>query len=344
MLKEILLTHNDMDGAGCRIVFELAHVGMSKGYDYDVLNCANGNIDEISKDTIERPDIDTNTEIYYADISPSKDVLEMLISKGFKVKIFDHHATNVTLLDICPSWVIRVTNDLGELCCGTSLLYQYYSALAVSSLVTNPSKNHYMYFRDDYGTKLLANFVECIRLYDTWEWKRLNMVEAKDLHTLYFLLGMDRFCNRFINRIIDKEGDNVILDTDWEFINAKGDYERKIIDEFIEIPGSIIDTDIQGYRTALTIGTRGASISELASRFLSAKPEFDLFINLSIGSNPKFFSIRTIKDYIDVSEFAKNLGGGGHVSASGAPLNDKVYEAIIAIIIDSLSMKNDTME
>ena len=333
MLKEILLTHNDMDGAGCRIIFEVAHANCAKGYDYDVVNCANGSIDEDTMNAIARSDVDTNTEIFFADICAHEPVLKDLIDKGYKIKIFDHHQTNVPLLELNPSWVIKVKNDLGQMYCGTSLLYQYYSQTALIF----PSDNRLVYFRSAGNDRLLAELVENIRLYDTWEWKRNNIILPKDLHTLYFLLGMDNFCYRFISRIQDKgSGGNLILNTDWEFINAKTDYESKVIKSFS--PDKVLNIDVRGLKTAMTLGTKGASASEVAYNFLKNNPEYDLFINYTLSPKPSYFSLRTIRTNLDIgTDVAQPIGGGGHEQAAGVPLRSEVQDEIIDILVKELN-------
>lgn len=44
----------------------------------------------------------------------------------------------------------------------------------------------------------------------------------------------------------------------------------------------------------------------------------------------KRVSLRTIHDYIDVSEIAGRYGGGGHAKASGCSITDEVYELFVA--------------
>lgn len=334
MLKEILLTHKDMDGAGCRVIFEIAHAGMSKGYDFDVMHCANGTIDQDAESLLSRHNIDRKTEIFFADIAPHREMIEILLDNGFKIRIFDHHKTNLPLLDIDPSWDIRVENDLGMMFCGTSLLYQYYSKMAIIF----PKDKRLAYFKNDGNKKLMADFVENVRLYDTWEWKRNNIQLPKDLHTLYFLLGMDNFCKRFITRIRYKySGRNLMLDTDWEFINSKNEYESKVIQSFG--PDNVITIDVRGYKTGLALGTRGASASDVAYNFLKNNPDYDIFINFTLTPHPSYYSLRCIKGYDIAKLIAEPLGGGGHEQAAGIPLPKEVHDEIIEILVRELNRK-----
>ena len=50
-----------------------------------------------------------------------------------------------------------------------------------------------------------------------------------------------------------------------------------------------------------------------------------------------FYSFRTAKDQIDVSEIAKAIGGGGHKAAAGASIKKSVMDHIILNLKDGLS-------
>ena len=46
LLKAILFTHNDLDGAGCITIFELAHHHLVEPQEWRSIICSNDNIDE----------------------------------------------------------------------------------------------------------------------------------------------------------------------------------------------------------------------------------------------------------------------------------------------------------
>lgn len=338
MLKTILFTHDDLDGAGCRIVYELAHIKMEKGVNFDVINCSNNNIDEKVSEAINKPQyICDETEICFADIICSKEMLESLVKKFSDIKIWDHHATNFPAQQVLPSAVIEPFNDQGvPYDSGTSLIYRYYSDIAFSktgdaqycSPAFTSSK------RDGH---VLSKLVDTIRSYDIYEWKSTNNMDAKMLQTLFFMLGMEYFCKRYITRITENiiPSENLFNPYDLEFIDAKLQAEQRTIDFITK--ESIIECNIRGYNAAFLIYPVGANISEVASQFLERYPEYDLFASFTLARGGEF-SFRTRREDLDVGAvFAKPIGGGGHPKASGAPVQPWIKEGLFNELLENLN-------
>lgn len=333
MLKSILFTHDDLDGAGCRIMYELAHMNEEKGKDFIVVNCSNNTIDEDVTQTILSAKIlgiKRTTEIVFADIVAHNDVLDSL-NVGFdKVRIFDHHRTNFPAQQIIEDAVIIPENDMGVQQSGTSLLYQFYSN------VESIKPGTYEIFDKKYNQNLLGKFVDKVRSYDTYEWKETGDTEAKELQTLFFMLGMERFCQRYIKMLISENAsEELITATDMDFVAARLEAEQAVIDSIT--PDDVYQFDLKGYKTAFILGSKGANISELSHQFLSKYPEFDIFSSFILGRRAEF-SFRTVRDDLDTGAvFALPIGGGGHPKASGAPLKDEYLEAIMDIILKALN-------
>lgn len=87
-MKRILITHDDLDGAGCAIVFRRAYPDIEVQYhDYKT-------IDEIASELWDnRSDYD---QIFFADISPSEEIGSIML-KYPKFFIIDHHKTRTYL-------------------------------------------------------------------------------------------------------------------------------------------------------------------------------------------------------------------------------------------------------
>lgn len=360
MLKTILFDHDDLDAAGCRIVFQVAHSHLKEGEEYEVIHCSNVAVDNIVTKTIDREDIDENTVIYFADICASRDVMETVAKKFKTVKVFDHHRTNFFVTWVIPDAVIVPENTMGVLESGTSLLFQHFCEIAAN----NPYDPRSLYFMDNaslkkaidhsvkhgYGTtetmmekykdgidsfQLFNELVADIRSYDTYEWKESNNITAKKLQTLFFLLGMNRFCQRYIKRIqISGTGSNIISDNDLEFIDAKLESEKRVIDS-IGVD-DVYDVSIKGLKSAFILSSAGANISELASQFLTKHPEFDFFIGFNFYKGGEY-SFRTTRDDLDLgATIAQPIGGGGHPKASGAPIPLEVRAQIIDLLMGNI--------
>lgn len=330
MIKEILFTHDDMDGAGCRIIFELAHIGYKKVTDYDVLNCSNTLIDFQVKERLSKEDINKDTIIFFADIVCSKEVLIELVDI-YTVKIFDHHVTNIPAMQILETAVIIPENKFGIMESGTSLIYQYYSDIAASkkeeAQYCSPA-----FISNDKDGIVLSSLVFAIRSYDTYEWKSTNNMTAKKLQTLFFMLGMENFCNRYIERITE----NIIPSTDLigkhdlEFIDAKLMQEQKTIDSITK--ECVVDCKIFDYNAAFLMFPVGANISEVAYQFLKKYPEYDVFASFTLARGGEF-SFRTQREDINVGLLAERINGGGHPKASGAPVPESIKELFLNKLI-----------
>ncbi|MCM1220662.1 MAG: hypothetical protein NC548_39855 [Lachnospiraceae bacterium] len=332
MLEAVLFTHDDMDGSGCRIVFSLAYQQVPEDR-WKVFNCTNSSIDDDVRNFIwNDKNHDANTIICFADICCSCSTMEMLMKEFENIMVWDHHATNFPITNVLPTAVIMPKNPLGKMESGTSLMYKFFAENAV----TYPKDPRaYWFTHGDHD--LLLDLVDTIRSYDTYEWKETNNMKAKELQTLFWLLGMERFCNRYINMILGKQpGSNgsLFCVTDKDFIEAKLENEQRAIDRFDM--DKVYPVYVRGYSCAFAVSTLGANISELGYQFLHAHPEFDLFIQYSLQTNT--FQIRAIREDLDTGAvIAAPLGGGGHAPASGATLDPEVKEEIIDLLVNFLN-------
>lgn len=317
MYNEILFTHDDMDGAGCRIVYQL-HKLNDDANSYKIFNCANNNIDAIVENSLSNGDISKDTLVSLGDICASREVLEKLVNASKQVRIWDHHRTNFYATWVVPEAVIVPENELGVMQSGTSLMYQ--------GLSSDPDSG---YSKNNYNQELLSKLVDTIRSYDTYEWKESNNQDARKLQILFNLLGMERFCNRYIERIKSDKNNELLLSTDLEFIDYKLEFEQRVISQLSE--DDFIPLTVNGYRCAFTYSTMGVNVSEYGNQMLEKFKNFDVFIHFSMASGT--FSFRAIRDDIDLgSEIARPIGGGGHPKAAGASLDSSLKEIITKMI------------
>lgn len=342
-MTEILFTHDDLDGAGCRIVFEIAHHNLKKGEDYDVINCSNNNINSKVEEALIKADsndetmyINEDTTVYFGDICPSLENLETLMSRtNRKVEIWDHHRTNFPATQVVPNAVIIPENNIGKMESGTSLMYQYYCMYQYYGVGAeqNDSIN---YFNRSGDKDLLSQLVENIRSYDTFEFKETGNIMAKKLQILFFLLGMDKFCDKYILRIKEtNDGTDLITPTDMDFVDAKIEAEQKIIDSIT--PADIYDINIRGYRTAFLMTPTGANISELSYQFLQRYPEFEIFASFTLARGGEF-SFRTQLEDLNLGDvIAAPIGGGGHPKASGAPVQKYIKDLLLSELVANMN-------
>lgn len=338
-LERILFTHDDLDGAGCRVIFELAFGKGTKGIDFDVWNCSNGGIDSKVREAISTEVVDKDTVVWFGDISAGREALNEIQNVAKTVWVVDHHRTNffVTHELRDPSHAIIVPeNEFGQLQSGTSLLFQKLSEMVLEpysgidkGAMTNGGPEH---------QEFIGLFVDTVRSYDTYEWKQTNNLIAKRLNTLFYLLGMERFCKMYLRLLRDPfyKGDLIGTYDVQQFVDAKLEAEQKMIDTFGV--DRIIDTTVRGYRTALLIGScYPANFSELGNQFLTKHPEFDVIAQFTL-SDGGTFGFRAVRDDIDIGkDIAAPIGGGGHPKAAGAPLSQELKEIFQEYLIAEMN-------
>ena len=185
---------------------------------------------------------------------------------------------------------------------------------------------------------MFSKFVDSVRSYDTYEWKKTNNIEAKKLNMYLYMLGMDYFCNRYINEITTGSSTDVIVGSEdvKVILETKLQNEKKIINSIT--PDDIYTLNINGYMIAFSFPVFGANVSELGNTFLSNYPEYDFFACMSLGNKESQFQFRSCSNDLDLGVYvAAPLNGGGHPKAAGCPVPETMIDNIMNMIIDHLS-------
>jgi uncharacterized protein len=294
-----LFTHNDLDGIGCGILAKIAF-GDKAEVRYNSISRLDFQVQRFlekfnKKDQFCVTDLSVNEE--------NANKMDSLYKKGAKINLIDHHKTALHFNDF-PWGFVQVANEAGELSCATSLLYEH--------LKQEDSIN---------STKALDEFVELVRLYDTWEWERKGNLKAKQLNDLFSLFSLEEFQEMMLTRLHDQE--------DFQF----NDFEVKIL--------QLEEEKIQRYlwrkkreTTQVFIDdfcvgiVHGESYhSELGNELGKLFPHLDYIAIMNVGG--KRISLRTIHDRIDVSQIAGKYGGGGHAKASGCTMREGAFEQYV---------------
>ena len=295
-----LYTHNDLDGVGCGIVAKLAFNGNVEirynslmGLDFQVSRF------------LEKPK--KGDVVFITDLSvneKNEKGIEEYVNKGGQVHLIDHHKTALHFNDY--SWAdVQVEYDDGRLASATSLFYEY---LKKEGFIT--------------ATEPLDHFVELVRQYDTWEWDQNDNKEAKRLNDLFFMLSIDEFEERMVERLNKNEAFRFD-----EFEEKMLELEEDKIQRYLRRKKrEIVQTFIGDKCTGIVHAE--SYHSELGNELGKDNPHLDYIAIVSVGG--KRMSLRTIHDHVDVSEIAGNYGGGGHAKASGCSLTPEAYELFVA--------------
>lgn len=316
MLKAVLYTHNDLDGAGCTVMFELAFRHLEEAVEWRTLICSAESIDEKVLRSWSAHHFEKDTLICFADIVPSRPVLENLIANGYRnIKIWDHHITAKWINELLPSEEIVIEKG-GQLQCGTSLMYKFFSDLAERELENPIGFNFSLDHNSLENLILLSEFVDLVRSYDTFEWKVSNNTDAKKLNILFQMLGTKIFSRKYVKRLIGlDESKSIFSPTENEFITARIINENDAINNY-DI-SRLYYMDIKGLKTAIKFtGGDGIPMSDFAYNLLEKNKNLDMFIGINLGAGT--ISFRTAREDLNVATFmAEPLNGGGHAKAAG---------------------------
>ena len=216
------ISHLDLDGYGSTILSEILQNYVPEGYyNLEINNILPNRLNGIMKEVIEN--LDEYDRVIITDLAINEELLEMIKSckNPEKIRVFDHHKCDLKNL---PENVI-ITKDSpiypGKLTCATELYFNFILNDPIFDLV-----------RIRGNVKAIAYFVECVRVYDTFEfWKTRNdpentqyesYVDAPRLNTLFHILEREDFKQYIYNYLLN-EGRNLTHS------NAKYPYITEIL-------------------------------------------------------------------------------------------------------------------
>ncbi|WP_144029011.1 DHH family phosphoesterase [Paenibacillus rigui] len=296
----LLYTHNDLDGVGCGIVARCAF-----GHKVEIRYNSVGGLNVQVERFLEKGK--KKNYLFITDLSvheANERGIQAFVQSGGKIKLIDHHKTSLHY-NKYPWAIVQVEYENGKLASATSLFYEY----LMQNGLLKPSNG-------------LAEFVELVRQYDTWEWEKNGQQKAKRLNDLFYLVSHEEFEEKMVKRLQQSEHfafdafEEKILDLEEEKIER---YVRRKKREIIQAP-------VQEHFVGIVHAE--SYHSELGNELGKENPHLDYIVILNMGG--KKISFRTIHDHVDVSEIAGQFGGGGHVKAAGASMTDDAYRLYVA--------------
>jgi uncharacterized protein len=304
-----LITDSDLDGVSCGILAKLAFEEEA-----EVVYTSPRWIDHRVQDALGH-----TSRLIITDLSVSPEVakkVEEQAKSGRAVRLIDHHATALFLNEY--SWADVKPEDVdGRKTSAASLFYE--------DLVKNEKLKR---------TDGLDKYIDWVRQYDTWEWDERGTYQAKQLNSLFGLLGRDVFEEEMVTRLKEDPYDFQLTETEQTLLRVE---ERKI-DRYIsskkrQVVQAIVDELVMGVVYAENYQ------SELGNLLNEAYPHLDLITMVNPGT--KGLSFRTIHDHIDVSKVAAKYKGGGHPKASGAELTEEGFKTFMEETFTQPAIKPD---
>ena len=294
-----LLSHNDLDGVGCGILAKLAF-GKQVKVRYNSIASLNREVEWFLEND------DKNTFLFITDLSVNDEnerKLNDFYQSDGRVQLLDHHKTALHFNEYEWGHVV-VEDEEGKLTSATSLFYEH----LVSNQLLKPSE-------------AIAEFVELVRQYDTWEWEKNENAHAQRLNALFYLITIEEFEEKMLSRLMTD--DHFRFD---EFENKILDMEENKIERYIRRKRrELIQTQVGNYLAGIVYAE--SYHSELGNELGKEYPHLDYIAILNIGG--KRLGFRTVHDHVDVSEVAGTFGGGGHAKASGSSLTKEAYAQFV---------------
>lgn len=325
LLRMKHLSHLDLDGFGATILSEI----LMKFYPdnstlLDTRNILPNKLAQELAETLEH--IDEYDIVVITDLAINQNVLNMIRShpQGYKVHVFDHHITDVDHLE--PNMVVTENSPMhpGHLTCATELYFNFIRNDEIYTMIHNPAIR-----------KAISYFVECVRVYDTFEfWSTRNdpeleqdmsYLDAPRLNTLFHIMDREEFKEYIFKYIYSTNWERLTISTHsypWvskilELENNKNmKYVESAIRRIVKTPlnctvyrGSAVHH--LNYNAGVIYAERSSPL--IANEALERHVDLDL---CAVVSNNQV-SLYSNKENVNVCEIAKIFGGGGHASAAG---------------------------
>ena len=325
MLRMKHISHLDLDGYGATTLSELLLDFYPDGA--MLLETANILPNKLTSEMEETfKNIDNYDLVVITDLAVNQTLVDMIKNhpNGNKVKVFDHHLCEIENLP--DNFTVTEVSPLhkNKLTCATELYYNFIKNDRVYDLIHNA-----------HIRKAMAYFVECVRIYDTFEfWNSRNddpneidiaHFDAPRLNTLFHIMDRNEF-KEFIK--------TYMYSTNWERLtvsNAQYPWITKILELELNKNVKYVEAAIRRmvrtpfkytiykngevHNLDYNIGVIFAEKSSPVIANTSLERNTDLDFCAVVSHNQ--VSIYSNKPEINVSKIAKIFGGGGHKEAAG---------------------------
>jgi len=312
-MKVLLFTHkSDIDGMGNVVLAKLA---------FDEVNyvlCETFDLQEEIARYYNDGSIYNYDRIFVTDMWLEEPTLtKVAIDKQLQDKffVFDHHKSALkSNYNFYPFTTIRISDEKG-LCCGTSLFYEYLVAMGFI----------------DSNNKMIEEFSELTRRYDTWEWKtKYNDEMPHKLTLLFDSVGCDGYIQLMYQKLEQSkeerfgfsELEDMLINNKLNQVQEKlENYAKKVqYREVMGLKAGIVFIDYE-YRNDLAeyFKTQGYDM------------DFAMLIALDYGT----ISYRRVKDGVNVRLIAEAMGGKGNDVTASSPIMGEQKNAIIKVLINN---------
>lgn len=317
-----LFSHNDLDGFGAPLLLQALQPQMFANVHFDLTTCSAGNLDETLAEWFSSAEPSQYDAVFIMDLTPNSNYSMQQLDSTFANHwlIFDHHESEESLRSQysanCPTASDTTQNP------------------SATSLVWDWVQQHHDFAKVDEAIKnRLADIVELIRAYDTWDFQNDPTMDPKEvkaadeLNQLFWFYPLSQ-SQRFVTSVYELGWDefatqNELLIT--TLANRRERYLHKHLKDVVEF-------ELDGKALAMVYADDYKS--EIAHAVLAQHNVLACLVvdakNISLRSNGK----------LDVAQLAKRyFNGGGHPDSAGGSLTTNVIQAGQHILIDELTQQ-----
>ena len=311
-MNTLIISHKaDPDGISPVIFLKLIRE------DLDIILLNANEINPKVHEIISSKAYDNYDERFITDLTLDKKSCDLIMKTGKSDRFhtFDHHAFNL-IANEYPFGTAISTNDEGVNECATSLIYKYL-------------KKEYP---ETFDNECIAHYSELIRLSDTWDWVKTNNKEAKKLNDLHDILGRENYIEYFVEFF--KNNKKFYFTPEQETMLKIE--EQRITRYLEETERTMFHGTLCGKKCGIVFAEQNRSLlgNYLAQKY-AHMVDFIVIINMQQG-----ISFRSVKDDVNVAEIASVFGGGGHIKASGCPMDNSLKKEVIKLIFEEYTIFN----
>lgn len=314
-----IFSHNDLDGYGASFLLPTVGKVMFPEANFDITNISAGQIDEKLDNWFNHDDLSSYSDVYIMDMTPDSEHTFQELNQYFANHwlVFDHHESEETIRQkYSENTVVMHTDQLQS---ATSLVWNWLQKQDHFNQLTDSQQHN------------LAEIVELIRAYDTWDWQNDASLSEEEKR------GADELDQLFWFYPLSHSADfiSAVLATSWPKYRQQNQLLIQTLNErrghYLKhhLKDTIVD-ELDGHQWGFVYADDYKS--EIAHELLAAHPEVEAAMVIS----PTSISLRS-NGSLDVAKFAeKYFHGGGHADAAGGRIDVNVIQSGEKTVIDHL--------
>ncbi|WP_251545650.1 DHHA1 domain-containing protein [Limosilactobacillus caecicola] len=314
-----IFSHNDLDGFGAPFLLQVVQPTLFPEVSYDITNIGAGKIDAELDYWFTHADLGSYTDLYIMDMTPDSEHTFEQLNQHFANHwlVFDHHESEAAQRAKYAANTVSSAGERNE--SATSLAWQWVQQQEKFNRLPAIQQGQ------------LAQTVELIRAYDTWDWQNDPTLSAEEkqgadeLDQLFWFYPLDHSTD-FIQEVY-RQGWQEYRHHNQLLIQTLNDRRANYLHHHLK---DVLIDELDGHQWGFVYADDYKS--EIAHQLLQDHPEVEAAMVIS----PTSLSLRS-NGKIDVAKFAERyFRGGGHADAAGGRIDINLIQTGEQAVIDHL--------